>query len=131
MTTIYRAGGVKSDTPAGFRVASGSAQTITRAALNDNAGVPFVVTAGKTFYIGHVTWWISSSSYWYLMYDNDGNGTNEVIVARFPNIQVLTGALNLPFKMDCMIPIPAGQHLTAKTQSASIEVDVILFGQEV
>lgn len=115
MTTIYRAGGVKSDTPVGFR--SGWAQVNSDAyvTLKDGAGNNFVVSSGKTFYIGYIKYvGIGGRGPYSLAYDNDGAGTGlKIILALLygPTLDDPQVYMTYPSEIECVIPVPSGKYL--------------------
>ena len=134
MATIYRAGGVKSDTPVGFRIASADVTATTRTVLNDENGQPFVVSAGKTFYIGMI---VASSNYsmggvW-LYYDDDGAGTNEKTICVVPYVwfDVSLKGTGSQYTIECVLPVPGGKHLTGKSRYSGIFQAVFVCGQEI
>ena len=131
MTTIYRAGGVKSDTPAGFR--SGWVANINdvRTVLKDNQGADFKVSPGKTFYIGKIYFQGTGGSFFILAYDDDGAGTNEVILLVSTQYEWVSPCYAPAQEYDCVIPVPAGKYITCRSSGASGFIFVMLFGQEV
>ena len=134
MTTIYKAGGVKSDTPVGFRIASADVTSTTRTVLNDGNGQPFVVSAGKTFYIGTI---VASSHYGmggvWLYYDDDGAGTNEKLICVVPYVWFDSNVKGpgSQYTIECVIPVPSGKHLTGKSAYSAILQAVFVCGQEI
>ena len=130
MTTIYKAGGVKSDTPAGFRIASALVNSTDRVILKDETGANFQVSAGKTFYIGIITWLVYPLLYTALMCDDDGAGTNEKIIVLLPGSRYGTDYLALPQSIECVFGVPTGKYLTAKVQTQANGY-IIVNGQEV
>jgi len=130
MTTIYKAGGVKSDTPAGFRVASAQINSTTRVKLKDGTGADFKVSAGKTFYIGYIYWTIANGMFLTLMYDDDGAGANETNLIIIPMFEYSTDYDHVPQVIECVIAVPAGKYLTGKV-SAATSGYVVINGQEI
>jgi len=130
VTTIYKAGGVKSDTPTGFRIASALVNSINRVILKDETGANFQVSAGKTFYIGIITWLAYTNRYTALMCDDDGAGTNEKIIVLLPDSLFGTDFCVLPQSIECVFGVPTGKYLTAKMQTQA-DGYIIVNGQEV
>ena len=131
MTTIYRAGGVKSDTPAGFRVGSSGRAVNVRVILKDNLGVNFQVSPGKTFYIGKIYWEGSNGAYFTLAYDDDGAGANEVVLMTSTRFQFAQSYYAPAQEYDCVIPVPANKYITVRSDNASNAIFLLLIGQEV
>jgi len=132
MTTIYRAGGVKSDTSAGFRTAWAVVGPVAGVTFTDNLGQPFVVTAGKTYYIGTVFYSGYRQSIWYLGYDNDGAGTGKVLCGLFATdwpVQAVDASSSITAEV--VIPVPSGKYLRGYSDSASYWFRVTMVGQEV
>ena len=132
MTTIFKAGGVKSDTPAGFRTAWAIVNAEAGVTFTDNLGQPFVVTAGKTFYVGTISYSGQRQNYWYLGYDNDGAGTGKVLCGLFSTdwpVQALD--ISSFITEDVVIPIPSGKYLRGYPSGAGITFKVMMVGQEV
>ena len=87
-----------------------SSNSTTRAKLQNQAGTDLIVTVGKTLYIGYVTYTMSvAGGLVYIMYDNDGAGTGEVIVCKLPAI----GA-QAPITLPIVAAIPSGKYVTVK-----------------
>jgi len=134
MTTIYKAGGVKSDTPVGFRIASADVTQTTRTVLKDGNGEPFVVSTGKTFYIGTI---VASSTYGmggvWLYYDDDGAGTNEKLICVVPYgwFNPSDKGPGSQYTIECVIPVPSGKYLTGKSRFEAIYQSVFVCGQEI
>ena len=132
MTTIFKAGGVKSDTPAGFRTAWAMVTAATGVTFTDNLGQPFVVTAGKTFYVGTISYIGQRANYWYLGYDNDQAGTGKVVCGLFytdwpePTLDISSYIIE-----DVVIPIPSGKYLRGYASGADVAFYVMMVGQEV
>lgn len=135
MTTVYRAGGVKSDTPTGFRVGSCFCNSASRTKLKDGAETDFVVNAGKTFYIGLITYlplpYQNSDKYYVLMYDDDGTGTNEKDIAILPGSIVQTSGSIVATQIECCISVPANKYITVRCADAGYFVSIMINGQEV
>ena len=130
MTTIYKAGGVKSDTPVGFRLAFAIVSGTTRVIMKDETGADFQVTAGKTFYIGFIHWMGFGGVNIILRYDDDGAGTNERQIVWLPKLLMSPEGVFYDRTIDCVIGVAAGKYLTASADVAGSGI-VIVNGQEV
>jgi hypothetical protein len=131
MTSGYKAGGVVSDTPTGFRAGSVATLVTTRAKLKDSNGADFIVTNGKTFYIGKIVADCSVNCTGVLMYDDDGAGTNEKVIANLPMTD--NGGSTADFKCDinCVIPVPSNKYITAKNAAGTYIITIFINGQEI
>ena len=132
MTTIYRAGGVKSDTPAGFRTAWAVVNAAAGVTFTDNLGQPFKVTAGKTFWIGTISYMGYRQNRWFLGYDDDGAGAGKVLCGLFPTdwpVQAIDWSEVITIEV--VIPIPSGKYLRGYIDGSGYTFYVMMVGQEV
>jgi len=118
MTAVYQIGGMKTTSIAGYRWASASSLIAAAPGtklLGEN-GLEFIVAGGTTFHIYQVILGNNTTvgTIIYLIYDDDGAGTNPVIVGTWA---LGTGVVvNLP----AAINIPNGKHLIGKCASANL-----------
>jgi len=117
MAVAYQVGAIHSTTFTGYRHGSQTTLDSTRDKLINEVGGDFIVTAGKTLYISRVGLWnrcVTTNIIISLMYDDDGAGTNQVVVGTWcVGDETL---VNLPL----IIIIPAGKYVTAKSSSDEV-----------
>lgn len=130
MTTIYKSGGIKSTTPVGFRVGSGRFLSTGPWTLTDGTGANFIVTVGKTFYIGYIICSMNPTAVAAtLIYDDDGAGRNiKTLLSLMPWVDA--GSNAIPVTIECVIPVPSGKYLRISGALGTYN-SIFVCGQEI